>query len=153
MRVVARAAEEKSEAPAPAAAANVEDVEAPLAIPLLDVHRDGASDELARCCFARGRAARGGVGPVDLQPRALADFIGASRSDRALRRPPAVDGLGRRDGCHHPQGQEPCAVAAIYTNGVPFLIAFVGAVPGCCGVCCRIPKKADPNWPTAGASP
>ena len=57
------------------------------------------------------------------------------------------------DGCHHPQGQEPCAVAAFYTNGVPFLIAFVGAVIGCCGVCCCIPKKADAMLATAGASP
>jgi hypothetical protein len=36
---------------------------------------------------------------------------------------------------------------------VPFLIAFVGAVIGCCGVCCCIPKKADAMLATAGASP
>ena len=57
------------------------------------------------------------------------------------------------DGCHHAKGTEPCAVAAFYTNGVPFLIAFVGAVIGCCGVCCCIPKKADAMLATAGASP
>ena len=59
MRVVARAAEE-DEAPSgpPAPAAATDDVEAPLATPLLDATPgDAASDELARCCFGLDRRA------------------------------------------------------------------------------------------------
>ena len=155
MRVVARAAEEDVEAPAPAAAANVEDVEAPLAIPLLDeAPGDAASDELARCCFGLDRRAHAFLAWV-LSTCALVLWLTLS----GLLGPIEYDDDHPRsmgsdpDGCHHPQGQEPCAVAAIYTNGVPFLIAFVGAVIGCCGVCCCIPKKADAMLAMAGASP
>ena len=155
MRVVARAAEEHEAPSGPLPAAAADDVEQPLAIPLLDATPgDAASDELARCCFGLDRRAHAFLAWV-LSICALVLWLTLS----GLLGPIEYDDDHPRsmgsdpDGCHHAKGTEPCAVAAFYTNGVPFLIAFVGAVIGCCGVCCCIPKKADAMLATAGASP
>mmetsp|Transcript_21364 Transcript_21364/g.60290 ORF Transcript_21364/g.60290 Transcript_21364/m.60290 type:complete len:349 (+) Transcript_21364:1-1047(+) len=155
MRVVRAAEEDEALSGPPAPAAATDDVEAPLAIPLLDApDESGASDELARCCFGLDRRAHAFLAWV-LSICALVLWLTLS----GLLGPIEYDDDHPRsmgsdpDGCHHAKGTEPCAVAAFYTNGVPFLIAFVGAVIGCCGVCCCIPKKADAMLATAGASP
>ena len=58
MRVVRAAEEDEALSGPPAPAAATDDVEAPLATPLLDeTPCDAASDELARCCFGLDRRA------------------------------------------------------------------------------------------------
>ena len=46
--------------------------------------------------------------------------------------------------------RSPAQVEAVYLNGIPFAIAFVMAVAGCCGCCCCIPKEADSALATNG---
>ena len=154
LRVVARAAETDAaveEAPS-IPMVDAEDVEAPLAVPMLDAPSEASAEELARCCFGLDRRAHAFLAWV-LSAIALvlwfsvSGLLGPIEYDDDRPRSAGSD----PDGCHHEKGKEPCAVAAVYMNGLPFLIAFVGAVLGCCGVCCCIPKKADSMLAT-GAS-
>ena len=45
-------------------------------------------------------------------------------------------------GCHHKPGTEPCTAATVYLNGVPFTIALVMAIAGCCVRKLCSPKQA-----------